>query len=195
MTVHDQGGDIQVRVKADISDFENKMKRVGTLGRNFGRQMTRAFAQVAFEGKKIGDVLKSLALQLSKLVLKAAFRPLERAIGSGFSQLFSGLTGGRGGGGSGGGKLFPFASGGVINSPISFPLGGRSTGLAGESGPEAIIPLARGADGRLGVRSQGGGQPNITFNVTATDVESFARSQSQISAMLFRAINSGQRNL
>ncbi len=195
MTDFNQDGDIEVRVKADTSEFERQMRRAGDLGQKFGRQMTRSFAQIAFEGKKISDVLKSLAIQLSKMVLKAAFKPLEQAIGSGFSQLFGSIAGSFGGGGAGGGRLVPFASGGVINSPIAFPLGRRSTGIAGESGPEAIVPLARGADGRLGVRSQGGAGTQIIFNVTATDAESFARSKSQISAMLYRAVSSGQRNL
>lgn len=39
-----------------------------------------------------------------------------------------------------------FADGGIIGGPTVFPLG-----LAGEAGPEAILPLSRGADGKLGV--------------------------------------------
>ena len=187
--------DIEVGVTADISDFENKIKNASAIGKSFGRQMTRAFAGVAVEGRKIGDVLKGLALQLSKVVLKAAFKPLGNALGAGLSQLFGGLTGFAKGGVPGGRRVVPFASGGVINSPVGFPLGGGSMGLAGESGAEAIIPLARGADGRLGVRSQNGGGPQIVFNVNATDADSFNRSQSQISAMLFRAVSQGQRNL
>ena len=69
-------------------------------------------------------------------------------------------------------------------------------GVAGERGAEAIMPLARGPDGRLGVASSGGGSPmNVTFNVQATDADSFARSESQIAALLSRAVSMGQRNL
>ena len=187
--------DIEVGITADTSDFENKIKNASAIGQSFGRQMTRAFSGVAVEGRKISDVLKGLALQLSKVALKAAFKPLGNALGGGLSQVFGGMTGFSNGGVPGGRRVVPFASGGVINSPIGFPLGGGSMGLAGESGPEAIIPLARGADGRLGVRSQSGGGPQIVFNVNATDADSFNRSQSQISAMLFRAVSQGQRNL
>lgn len=186
---------IEVGITADISDFENKMKSVGSIGSAFGRQMTRAFAGVAFEGKKIGDVLKSLALQLSKIVFKSAFKPVNGAAGNGFSQILSQVLGFAHGGIPGRGKITPFASGGVINSPMAFPLGQHSIGLAGEAGPEAIIPLARGRDGRLGVRSDGGSGVNVTFHVNATDADSFMRSQSQISAMLYRAVSQGQRNL
>jgi phage-related minor tail protein len=45
----------------------------------------------------------------------------------------------------------PFAKGGVVASPDQLSDAGR-TGLMGEAGPEAIMPLARGADGRLGVQ-------------------------------------------
>jgi len=191
----DRISEIEIGITADTSEFENKIKNVSSIGQAFGRQMKRAFAGVVVEGRKIDDVFKSLALQLSKLVLKSAFKPLENAIGSGISQVFGNLSGFAGGGVPGRGMALPFASGGVINSPVGFPLGRRSIGIAGEAGPEAIIPLSRGADGRLGVRSQGGSGIHITFNVNATDANSFVRSQSQISAMLLRAVSQGQRNI
>ena len=37
-------------------------------------------------------------------------------------------------------------------------------GLMGEAGPEAILPLRRGPDGRLGVTAAGGGG-SVTVNV------------------------------
>ena len=89
----------------------------------------------------------------------------------------------------------PFAQGGVIASPIAFPLAGNRLGLAGERGPEAILPLARGPDGRLGVRAEGAGGVSITFNVTTPDADSFRRSETQIAALLARAVGAGQRNL
>lgn len=91
------------------------------------------------------------------------------------SQLMSGVTGAGGGGGGlggllggllglfgfaqggafAGGSVIPFAAGGVVASPTTFAMSGGRTGLMGEAGPEAIMPLARGRDGRLGVRMQG----------------------------------------
>jgi lambda family phage tail tape measure protein len=92
------------------------------------------------------------------------------------------------------GRVMPFARGGVVSSPTTFPMrNGR--GLMGEAGPEAIMPLARGADGRLGVQTQGGGRPvSIVMNVTTPDVQGFARSQSQIAAQMARALARGDRN-
>ena len=68
-------------------------------------------------------------------------------------------------------------------------------GLAGERGAEAIMPLARGPDGRLGVAAQGGGGVSITLNVTTPDAESFRRSEAQVATMVARAVALGQRNL
>ena len=68
------------------------------------------------------------------------------------------------------------------------------TGLMGEAGPEAIVPLARGRDGKLGIRSNGGGV-NVMVNISTPDAQSFQRSQSQITAMMARAVARGQRNL
>jgi phage-related minor tail protein len=64
----------------------------------------------------------------------------------------------------------------------------------GEAGPEAIMPLARGADGKLGVRGAGGGT-HVTVNISTPDVAGFKQSQSQIAAMMHQAVTRGQRNL
>ena len=68
------------------------------------------------------------------------------------------------------------------------------TGLMGEAGPEAIMPLTRGADGSLGVKAQGGQAVNVTMNITTPDVSGFQRSQSQVAASMSRALSRGQRN-
>ena len=66
----------------------------------------------------------------------------------------------------------------------------------GEAGPEAIMPLARGADGKLGVRAGGGGGAvQVTMNISTPDAAGFQRSQSQIAAEMSRAIQRGRRNL
>ena len=71
------------------------------------------------------------------------------------------------------------------------------TGLMGEAGPEAIMPLTRGADGRLGVAAAGSGGRPVSVNITVNtpDVAGFARSQSQIAAQMGRILARGQRNL
>lgn len=49
--------------------------------------------------------------------------------------------------------LKKFAGGGVVSSPTMFGFGKGKAGLMGEAGPEAILPLARGSGGKLGVEA------------------------------------------
>lgn len=51
------------------------------------------------------------------------------------------------------GNVAKFATGGVVSAPTMFGYGGGKAGLMGEAGPEAILPLKRGAGGDLGVKA------------------------------------------
>lgn len=184
-----------VAINADTTELQQELAKASVYGRQFGRSLTSAFEGIALRGKSLGEVLRSLALSLSRMALQAAFKPLERGIGNLFSGLFGGAFGFAKGGVLARGAPVPFASGGVIASPIAFPLTGGRVGIAGERGAEAILPLARGADGRLGVRAEGGAGISVTFNVSTPDADSFSRSETQIAAMLARAVAQGQRNL
>jgi phage-related minor tail protein len=87
------------------------------------------------------------------------------------------------------------ASGAVLTTPTYFPTAG-GLALAGEAGAEAVLPLERGGDGRLGVRASGGSRPvAVTVHVTTPDVEGFRRSEAQVSASIARAVARGQRAL
>lgn len=96
------------------------------------------------------------------------------------------------------GRVQAFGAGGVVDRPTLFRYGGSAHGVMGEAGYEGILPLARGADGKLGVSLNGkksDGGTVINFNVTASDAQSFSRSESQIQAMLARSARLGKRNL
>jgi len=79
------------------------------------------------------------------------------------------------------GNVQPFANGGVVSSPSYFPMAGGKTGLMGEAGPEAIMPLKRGKNGKLGVQMEGGGDINIVqnYHFQANGDESVKRIISQ----------------
>ena len=64
-------------------------------------------------------------------------------------------------------KIVPFAYGGIVSRPTLFPMK-NGAGLMGEAGPEGILPLKRGKDGKLGVIAQGGGSTNVVVNVDAS---------------------------
>jgi phage-related minor tail protein len=192
----DTFGTASVPLKVDTTEARRAFDDLDRLSRQFSSTLTKAFADIAVKGKGLNEVLRSLALNLSQLVLKAALRPLTDQLGSLFSSALKGGLGFAKGGVLQSGLPVPFASGGVIQSPVTFPLAGGRLGLAGERGAEAILPLARGADGRLGVTAQGGGGGvSVTFNVQTPDAESFHRSEAQVAAMVARAVALGQRNL
>ena len=193
---NDPADAVTVAIVADTTQFQQQIADASRLGRQFGNQLTTAFEGIAVKGKGVSDVLRSLALNLSQLVLRSALSPLTSSIGGALSGLLSGGTAFANGGIIRQQLPVPFASGGVVASPVTFPLAGGRTGLAGERGAEAIMPLARGADGRLGVAAQGAGAGvAVTFNVTTPDAESFRRSEAQVAAMVARAVALGQRNL
>jgi lambda family phage tail tape measure protein len=86
-----------------------------------------------------------------------------------------------------------FATGGIVNGPTLFPFadgGAMQMGLMGEAGPEAIMPLQRGADGSLGVRAAMGGNGmggssspilNMSFETsTINGVEYVSRDQLEL---------------
>ncbi|MGV8996405.1 MAG: phage tail tape measure protein [Parvibaculaceae bacterium] len=178
-----------------LSNVSGEYRRAGTSGRDFGRSLTSAFDDVALKGKSLSDTLQKLALDLSRMVLNKAVMSIGTSVGTSIASAFGGtVTASADGNVFSGGRVKPFAKGGVVSSPMLFPLQG-GMGLAGEAGAEAIMPLQRGADGRLGVASAGSGAGNIVFNVTARDAESFRRSETQIGAMLARVASRGQRNM
>jgi phage-related minor tail protein len=186
---------LTVTIDADTRPLEVQLADVAKAGARFSSALSQSFADLAIRGRSFGDVLRSLSLRLSEIALKAAFKPLTDAIGASIAGALGGGLGFARGGVIRQGLPVPFAQGGVIASPIAFPLAGNRIGIAGERGAEAILPLARGADGRLGVRAESGGALNITFNVSTPDVEGFRRSETQLAALLARAVAQGTRNL
>ncbi len=61
--------------------------------------------------------------------------------------------------------------GGVISSPTMFGYGQGKAGVLGEAGPEAILPLQRGSDGKLGVQAQASPVTVNIINQAGAEVE------------------------
>ncbi|WP_235890740.1 phage tail tape measure protein [Pararhizobium mangrovi] len=164
---------------------------------SLGAALTGALEAATVRGRDFESVLKSLGQRLSAIALDAGLKPLEGMIGKAAGGL-AGSLGSALGFARGGvpGRVTPFAEGGVVRSPTFFPAGG-DLGLMGEAGSEAILPLLRGSDGRLGVASQAGGAsaPPIVVNITTPDAGSFRKSEAQVTTMLARAVHRGRRGL
>ena len=85
--------------------------------------------------------------------------------------------------------IVPFAKGGIVNRPTFFPFS-KGIGLMGEAGEEAVMPLRRGRDGRLGVEASGAGVGNIVVNVDASgsSVEGDSGQAEELGSILGAAI-------
>ncbi|MBM3606216.1 MAG: phage tail tape measure protein [Alphaproteobacteria bacterium] len=175
-------------------------REAGTLSSGLERGVGRAIDGLVLDGGKLSDALKEIGRSLADTVYAIALKPVETSLGG---ALAGGLTSMLGGSVAQG--VMPFAKGGVfsqgrtrggdvVEHATGFPMRGGA-GLMGEAGPEAIVPLRRGADGKLGIAAAGGGGAvNVTFNIQTPDVAGFQRSQSQIAAQMSRVLARGERN-
>jgi phage-related minor tail protein len=173
-------------------------REVGSLASGFSSGLRRAFDDVAFDGMKLSDALKAVAKSMADTVFNTAMKPVQNAVGGFLANGVNTLLGGAKPFAKGGaflqGQVMPFAKGGVVSQATGFGMR-NGMGLMGEAGPEAIMPLTRGPDGRLGVQAANGGrQVTVVMNISTPDVQGFQRSQSQIAAQASRALARGQRN-
>lgn len=185
---------IQLGIDIDTSTMTAALDDLEKRSRSFGSALGSALKGAVVDGKSLENVFASLGSKLAGMALDAGLKPLESLLTKSISGLTDSFTGLFGGGSAAAPSISPFADGGVVSSPTYFPMG-QNLGLMGEAGAEAIMPLQRGPDGRLGVAASGGAgaTTQITFNVQATDAASFRKSEGQIQAMLTRAVGRGQR--
>ena len=178
-------------VRKIFEEAMNLNEALATAGVQAVQQFGDAFADFVATGKaNFADLTRSILQDLSRIFARAAlFKAFSFIPGVGS---FLGLGGGGGGGGASStsfagvpnnildsvlaanakgniyakNKIVPFAYGGIVNKPTLFPMA-NGAGLMGEAGPEAIMPLRRGSDGRLGVEVSGG-VGNVVVNVDAS---------------------------
>jgi phage-related minor tail protein len=190
--------------QAELRGMQDAMlytgREVEGMSRSIGGGLRRAFDGVVFDGMRLSEALRGVAQSMVDAAYNTAMRPVQNAFGAvianGINGFLSGILPFQKGGAFSQGRVMPFARGGIVQGPTPFPMRG-GLGLMGEAGPEAIMPLRRGADGRLGVAAAGpgGGAPvQVVMNITTPDVAGFQRSQSQIAAQVGRALARGQRN-
>ncbi|MTH77208.1 phage tail tape measure protein [Paracoccus aestuariivivens] len=198
----DEGEQAITTFERELSRLRESMlytsREVNSLSSGISSGLRQAFAGLVFDGMKLSDALQTVARSMVDTAFSIAMKPINQAMAGAISQGVAGLASEAlpfaDGGAFTQGRVMPFAKGGVVSQPTYFPMRG-ATGLMGEAGPEAIMPLRRGPDGKLGVASAGGGRPmNVTFNISTPDVGSFQRSQSQIAAQLGRMLAQGERN-
>lgn len=142
---------------------------------------------------------ESAAERFGKLALSIIQDVAQEIIRNQLVGLFSNIAGGAAGGGGvvasakgnvfQGGNVQPFANGGVVSSPTFFPMANGGTGLMGEAGAEAIMPLKRGRGGRLGVEAEGIAPTVNVINNTNSQIETVSRPNNEVD-IIVREVNS-----
>ena len=127
-----------------------------------GDSMENAMMGIVDGTLSVKDAFKSMAAEIIKelyrvLVVQQMVAAAKTAFGGG---LFGGASWSADGDVVGSSGIQAYANGGVVDSPTMFQHGG-GLGVMGEAGPEAIMPLKRGANGKLGVQMEGGGGDTI----------------------------------
>jgi hypothetical protein len=181
----------------------------GREGTQFGHALSRAFVGLIVQGRSFGDVLRSLVASLSRLALGIAFRPLENLLGRALQGLVGSAVGGTG---SPVDRAMSKAPAVTRHDALRLGRGTPSpvTAAGGLAAPRALpvaaigmLP-ARRSDGHPAGpdHSRAGAAPGwaalqtpVVLNVTTPDADSFRRSETQIAALLARAVGQGQRNL
>lgn len=194
------------QASALAAGFDGEMQRMhqtfaatgsqaAALERTLSGSVKKAIDGLVLDGKSLSDAFHTIGQSMLDAAYTAAVRPVSDHLGGMLAGVVDGLLPFEKGGAFASGRVTAFAKGGVVSGPTTFPMRG-GMGLMGEAGPEAIMPLTRGPDGRLGVQAQGGGgRPvQVVMNVTTPDVQGFQRSQSQIAAQMSRALGRGARN-
>lgn len=163
------GKDTEVKIEG-LSEFAEQASRniQDALGSTITATLKGDFDSIE---KLWGNMLLSLASQAIAADIGKALFGSGGGGGGGWISALAGFFGFAKGGafGAGGAPITAFANGGVLNGSTPFTFGGGRLGVAGEAGPEAIMPLRRGSNGRLGVEMAGGGAGGNTtvINVAA----------------------------
>jgi phage-related minor tail protein len=163
-------------------DMEENMKRIEKLGDGVGNAFGKALDNAALEGMKFKDVMLGLLKDIEAAIFKTLisnriaeaisggitsfFTPAGAGAGAGTTKTVSVTAASRHGNAFNYGNVVPFASGGVIGGPVSWPMSGGRRGLAGEAGQEVIAPLFRTNSGDMGVKSVA---PKVEVNVYAPE--------------------------
>ena len=206
------------RIEQELEDQAQKQKELAdTIANTFGN----AFMSIVDGTESAKDAFRSMARDIIKqlyqiLVVEQMVQSISGAIQSGFGGGgapqgpsisgapipdtrggFSKLLGqANGGAWLGGSQVQAYANGGVVGGPTTFGMSGGRTGLMGEAGPEAIMPLKRGANGKLGVQMEGGGATTVVqnFNFSANGDDSVKKLIAQAAPKIAQMTKSEMLN-
>ena len=168
---------MEVQINKTLEQMELDRKRQSLID-SVNDSIEDGFMAMSDGTKSVSDAFRTMAAEIVRelykvYVMQVAIKALKLAMGIPFAD---------GGVISGGSEVKAYANGGVVGGPTTFPMAGGKTGLMGEAGPEAIMPLKRGANGKLGVQAEGGsGDIYVTnnYSISANTSEDTKRLVTQ----------------
>jgi lambda family phage tail tape measure protein len=204
--------------EAALQAVLDKYPAIGAAADAAATLATSGMSEMIAGTKSAQEVFADFLNTIANALMQTAAKMIAQYIAIGIARMFAGMGSGGGGGFAPSGPLaavgnvntdvsgffapsangnafgangiIPFAKGGIVNSPTLFPFA-KGTGLMGEAGPEAIMPLQRGANGKLGVlASGGGGDISVVVNVDASgsNVEGDEQEGKQLGRLIAAAI-------
>jgi hypothetical protein len=199
--------ELNAKYKKLTADQQMQKELLDGIAGTFANTVSGAIDMAVSGTENFGEALKGLAADMLKiiarmLIMHAIAQVLGALGGNDKNGFFSTLARGFGYKESANGSYFAngiaaFANGGmftnsIVSSPTLFRFadgGALSTGVMGEAGPEAIMPLKRGPGGRLGVDASGSGSDNITVTVNVDAKGTSVQGNDQQGNQLGRAIS------
>lgn len=170
-----------------------QQQRVEAITKSFSSTIENAFMSIADGSKTVADAFRNM---LRDMLLEIYRQQIVKPMADSFAGFLGGLFQANGGVWNKGIQMY--ANGGVVGSPTMFRHAG-GIGMMGEAGPEAIMPLKRGKNGKLGVQVDGGGSVNVVqhFNFSANGDDSvkkiIAQAAPQIAQMTQKQIMDSRR--
>lgn len=190
--------------QTELDNVNKSLTDNGVKLEDYGKQISSSLSSGLVNALRNGgnafDAFSSLAttaLQkvLDKLIEISLVTPVLNAFTGGTGgTLFSGIAkifGSANGNVFQNGNVIPFAKGGVVNKPTIFPMANGGTGLMSEAGAEAVMPLRRMSNGRLGVEAENenGKAVNVNiYNQSGANVETRKRDDGSMDIFI-RKVN------
>lgn len=180
-----QEGDWSVGASEALKNYQSEIENIAKSTENLFTKAFKGMEDALVNFIKTGkldfeSLADSIITDLIRIQVQQSITvPLSKGVGDVITLLTKGFASGGSFNQSG---VQAFANGGtftnqIVNQPTLFKFA-KGIGMMGEAGAEAIMPLTRGSDGKLGVQASGSQQPaqniNITINATVGDVASKA---------------------
>lgn len=176
-----------------VSDYLDEIARAGDATRQAVGGAMRSLEDDLTQSLATGQltVQRTVDMMISEFMRLALVRPLMQALTGGMSSFFGFAKGGA----FDSAGVVPFAAGGVFDSPHLFRFADGAamrTGVLGEAGPEAIMPLRRGPDGKLGVVARGSGGSPVIHQTINNRIDG-STDRAVIQSMVQEGVQQGMR--